>query len=143
MAGQDPPPLLWSNEPVKTSRPHAFPAILALVALLFAQLAVSVYACPGAQGMVKAAATEEAPPCHRNPAPDAPTPLCQAHCQQGDQSLDKRSVSAVAVSFVALPVTWRPQPAVAFAPDAPGAQSSLLERPTGPPLAVRHCRFLI
>ena len=128
---------------MKTSRPFA--AVLAIVAVLFAQLAVSAYACPGMGGMIQAAlAADDTPPCHRNPVPEEPTPLCQAHCQQGDQSLDKRGSSLPAASLVALPVSWRPLPASApIAAEAPGAQVSLLERPTGPPLAVRHCRLRI
>jgi hypothetical protein len=130
---------------VKTSRPQPFAAILAVVAVLFAQLAVSAYACPGMDAMAQPAVVAgDTPPCHQNPTPTEPTPLCQAHCQQGDQSLDQRGVSAPAVSFVALPVSWRPlRIAVSDAPPAPRAQLSLLERPTGPPLAVRHCRFHI
>jgi hypothetical protein len=130
---------------VKTSRPRPFAAILALVAVLFAQLAVSAYACPGMDGMMQAAVVaDEAPPCHQNPTPTEPTPLCQAHCQQGDQSLDQRGASAPVLPFVTLPVSWRPLcVAVAEAPSAQSAQLSLLERPTGPPLAVRHCRFRI
>ena len=128
---------------MKTTRPRAFAAIVALVALLFAQLAVAAYACPGVDGMKRVAVADDTPPCHENPAPEAPTPLCQAHCQQGD-SLDTRGASMPVVSLFALPVSWRPLPAaVSIAPDVPGAQVSLLERPTGPPLAVRHCRFNI
>jgi hypothetical protein len=128
---------------VKTSRPRPFAAILAIVAVLFSQLAVSAYACPGADAMMPVAVVaDEAPPCHENPTSVETTPLCQAHCQQGDQSSDVRAASLPAVMFVALP-----------APDALvlhvggtraiAALPSLLERPTGPPLAVRHCCFRI
>ena len=126
---------------MKPSRPSPFAATLAIVAVLFSQLAVSAYACPGADGMQQAAVVaEDAPPCHQNPAPAAPTPLCQAHCQQGDTSLDQRGASVPALSLVALPVAWLPVPAGAMAQAAtPEPQASLLERPTGPPLALRHC----
>jgi hypothetical protein len=130
---------------VKTSRPRPFAAIVAIFAVLFAQLAVSAYACPGADGMMPAAVVaDEAPPCHENPAPAQTTPLCQAHCQQGDQSLDLRGTSVPAFSFVALPASWGAlRVAVSDAPAAQRAHLALLERPTGPPLAVRHCRLRI
>ena len=128
---------------MKTSRPHPFAAIFALVAVLFAQLAVSAYACPGMEEMTRAAVVaQDAPPCHQNPAPTEPTPLCQAHCQQGDQSSDVRAASLPAVTLLALP---SPGLIVSPARDARATamQPSLLERPTGPPLAVRHCCFRI
>jgi hypothetical protein len=127
--------------PVKTSRPHPLAAFLALVAVLFSQLAVSAYACPGADGMQQApVAAEDAPPCHQNPTPADPTPLCQAHCQQGDTSFDPRGATVPAISLVALPASWLPVPASATTGAVTAeAQASLLERPTGPPLAVRHC----
>jgi hypothetical protein len=133
---------MWSKlGPVKPRRPNSFAAILALVAVLFSQLAVSAYACPGVDGMAKAAvAADEVPPCHENPGPAGPTPLCQAHCQQGDQSFDLRAASLASIAMPALPVSWLPVPAVAEpASEIPEPQASLLERPTGPPLAVRHC----
>lgn len=133
---------MWSRlTPVKTRRPSPFATILALVAVLFSQLAVSAYACPGTDGMVKSeVVADAAPPCHQNPAPAELTPLCQAHCQQGDQSVDPRSASLASVAMVALPASWLPVPAGSEVLSEPAEpQSSLLERPTGPPLAVRHC----
>ena len=129
---------------VNSSRRRAFAALFASLAVLFSQLAVSAYACPGADLMLRAEVSQqEVPPCHEQPADAAPTPLCQAHCQQGDQSSDVRAASLPVVAFVVLP-SWA---AAVFPPlhDAPSieAQPSLLERPTGPPLAVRHCCFRI
>jgi|SRR5688572_5221984 hypothetical protein len=135
--------LLWSTGPVKSHRPRPFAAILALVAVLFAQLAVSAYACPGADAMTPAAVVaDEAPPCHEKPTQAEITPLCQAHCQQGDQSSDVRATALPAVTLLALP-----SPGMIVSPVrdafAMAMLPSLLERPTGPPLAVRHCRFRI
>jgi hypothetical protein len=128
---------------VKTSRPRPFAAILAIVAVLFAQLAVSAYACPGAEAMMPAAVMAQGPaPCHENPTQAETTPLCQAHCQQGDQSSEVRAAALPAVTLLALP-----SPGMIVSPvhdaRAMATQPSLLERPTGPPLAVRHCRFRI
>jgi hypothetical protein len=120
-------------------------ALFALVAVLFSQLAVAAYACPGADGMFGAALVQqEAPPCHEQAPQDEPSALCNAHCQQGSQSLAERAASLPAVAFVALP-SCAFLPPVSALEAAPGrdTQASLLERPTGPPLAVRHCRFHI
>jgi hypothetical protein len=129
---------------VNSRRRRAFAALFALVSLLFSQLAVSAYACPGSDSMAGAAVSmqEAPPPCHEQPAGKTPTPLCQAHCQQGDQSSDVRAASLPAVTFVALP---SPGLMLSLADDARAmaTQPSLLERPTGPPLAVRHCCFRI
>src|SRR4051794_23372708 len=60
-------------------------ALIALVSLLFMQLAVAAYACP-MQAKVKPAAMAMAD-CHQM---DRMTPsLCQAHAEAGKQSLDK------------------------------------------------------
>jgi hypothetical protein len=131
---------------VKRSRPRAFAALFTVLAVLFSQLAVAAYACPGADAMMRAAiAVDEAPPCDKHPSTEAPAPtaLCVAHCQQGDQSLEQRGASLPAVTLLAMPSSPL-APACGFEVAAlPEAQPSLLERPTGPPLAVRHCRFRI
>ena len=124
---------------------RTFAALVALVAVLFSQLAASAYACPGMELMARAAiAQEEVPPCHEQTPPEEPSALCTAHCQQGDQSLAERGASVPAVAFVLLASSVRAAPAASRdAPPRLGSQSSLLERPTGPPLAVRHCCFRI
>jgi hypothetical protein len=120
-------------------------ALFALVAVLFSQLAVAAYACPGADGMSGAAvAQQDAPPCHEQAPQDEPSALCNAHCQQGNQSLAERGASLPAVAFVALPSSaYSPRVHPREEPPRSSTQVSLLERPTGPPLAVRHCRFNI
>jgi hypothetical protein len=133
------PPLLWSTGRVKSLRRLRFAALFALASVLFSQLAVSAYACPGAGSMQLLAAVQEMPGCDEMPASGERSAICQAHCEHGDQSLDKASVAvpAVAMASVCGSVDW------ATPREGPAAQDSLLERPTGPPLAVRHCRFRI
>ena len=125
-------------------RSHRFlrllPAILAMVGVLFAQLGVAAHACamPADESIVME--SETGSPCggmvidHGQPA------LCQAHCQQGDQSLDKPLTPLLG------PVTglgaWAIDVAFATPPEPPPReQPSLLARATGPSVAVRHCRF--
>ena len=123
-------------------RLRSLAAFLALVGVLFSQLALATYACPGAQAMAMAAvaveASKAAPDCGEGMAESRPA-LCAAHCQQADQRLDKPAAPAVpAIAWVAI------LPGLAVlevAPDAapPGEQRSLLARATAPSLAVRHC----
>jgi hypothetical protein len=124
------------------SRLRSFAALLALVSVLFSQLAVSAYACPGKDSMSRPAvlADHDMPGCDRMAAPGERSAICQAHCEQGDQSPTQGGVMLPAAATCSLGAAAWPMP-----PDVPAAptQASLLERPTGPPLAVRHCRFRI
>jgi hypothetical protein len=117
-------------------------AFLALVSVLFAQFAIASYACPGSAAMATTAVSPMAdmPGCEES-APEAErTALCQAHCQQGDQSSERAGVSAAPPAMqYAPPSMVFLVPAEATAPPEAAPQASLLERPTGPPLAVRHC----
>ena len=123
-------------------RLRSFAAFLALVSVLFSQLAVSAYACPGKDSMSPPAAVadHDMPGCDRMAAPEEPDTLCQAHCEQGDQSPTQAGVTLPAAATSSLgAVAWAMPADPLHAP----TQVSLLERPTGPPLAVRHCRFRI
>lgn len=130
-------------EPMKLSRTlRSVVALVALFGVLLAQVALAAYACPGADGMAVAALQAEAdPPCCGEGTPEAEPALCNAHCQQGDQSLDKPAPPAppALAAPVARVVAVREPPM----PPPPGEQPSLLARTPAPPAAVRHCRFLI
>jgi len=115
-------------------------AFLALVSVLFAQFAIASYACPGPAAKATAAVSPMAdmPGCEESAPASERTALCQAHCQQGDQSLDK-PVNASLPPAVAVARVVAPQPAAS----PPREPSSLLARPTAPCASVRHCRFQI
>ena len=114
-------------------------ALIALVSLLFMQLAVAAYACP-MQTQDKPVAMSMAD-CHgmdrMNPS------LCQAHAEAGKQSLDKAATptvqpfipAAVLVEVAGLELLMPPALAI-FAPSvtSPGAS---------PPIAILHCCFRI
>jgi hypothetical protein len=129
------------------ARRHRLITVLfALCSLLFMQLAVAGHACPGAgQTRGEAAAMAAAMPCSdAMPAglDDGAAPgLCQAHCQADKLSADKFEVP----SLPALPAPAVDFCVVVSAPVYGGApiQTSLLERTTAPPMAVRHCCFRI
>lgn len=112
-----------------------FGALLALVVLLFTQLAIAAYACPSAgdaEVFVDA-------PCHgmdRNQAN-----LCKQHCEQGSQSFDRTAPAVVDVPVspliaIAVLVPHRILHGFAF-------QTDLLAYEPGPPLLIRHCSFQI
>ncbi len=132
----------------KMPRSRSIAALLALASMLFMQLALAGYACPGkttAPGQasaVMATTMADMPDCQ---SMDLEQPnLCQAYGQVGDQSLDKPSLPQVQ-PFVAAALTLvlfeiklaADNPATA--PPAP----FLLTRATAPPLAIRNCCFRI
>ena len=109
-------------------------AIFALFGMLFAQLAVPAHACAVDAGIVQAA--DDVHACCDGASGGDGEALCQAHCQQGDQSLDKPSgavAQLAAVAALAAPVAEPP----ASKPPLP----SLLTRATAPPAALLHCRL--
>ena len=116
-------------------------AFLALVSVLFSQLAVAAYACPGGAEMARAVVAETSmPECDKHPRPAERSALCLALCQQGALSSDRAGASAAPAAMPCAP----PSMMVVAPVEAPGpagavALASLLERPTGPPLSVRHC----
>jgi len=116
-------------------------ALLALASLVFSQLALSAFACAGPE-TVRAAQAMDMPGCDMAPADRNVDPLCHAHCLQGDASVQQ--LAAAAMPAVCGEPTISPLHFTqAFLAPPPDRQGALLERPTGPPLAVLHCRFLI
>ena len=120
--------------------------LFALINLLFMQLAVASYACPGQlQKVSEAAATAEAgTPCAQSmqlTMDDGQPSLCHAHCQTGQQSAGTHELpSPVALS--ALPAAFALPVIVPVFSKAP-LQASHLKRTTAPPVAIRNCCFRI
>lgn len=125
------------------SRSRLFTVLLALVSLLFMQLAVAGYTCP--IGPEKATVSTQAEmPCAESMSKsmdDAQPNLCQAHCQIGQQTnhnFELPSVPGMSVVFVdfslpdiepvSLGVSW---------------QLPHLTRTTSPPASIRNCCFRI
>jgi hypothetical protein len=116
-------------------------AFLVLFSVLFAQLAVAAYACPGAATMAAASSSMvDMPDCDGSPQSQR-DPLCAAHCQQNDQSRDTPSASLP----TAAPFPIRPL-VLAVRDDAGERARPLgfaLERRIDPPASIRHCRLHI
>jgi hypothetical protein len=130
---------------VTTTRRHRLITVfVALVSLLFMQLAVAGYACPVQSKVSEVAAMARAGmPCAGDMTTmDTDQPgLCHAHCQSAQQTADKVQVP-MPVSVMATGFTYTIEPARASAPPGP-AQAPLLLRSTAPPIAVRNCCFRI
>lgn len=138
---------------MKLSRPLRFlAALIALFGMLFMQLAVASYVCPGMQtgsrndtvampesdidqqGMAGCEGMDMAQPglCH-----------AYAHGQAGKQSLDKPDLPPVQPFVPVGLVLALDAVDVAARPRATPPESSLLTRTTAPPLAIRNCCFRI
>ncbi|MDI1252475.1 hypothetical protein [Thermomonas sp.] len=118
--------------------------LFALVSLLFMQLAVAGYICPGSGSKIaEAAAMAEAGMSCAESMPlnmdDQQPNLCQAHCQAGHQSADKHELSSP-VAISALPANFSLQIALPVFSEAP-LQAPHLQRTTAPPVAIRNCCF--
>ena len=112
-------------------RHRAFAAILATVALLFAQLAVSALACPKDEVVVEMQSMSE----HCQKQQQTPN-LCNIHCDYGAANVNHASPD-FAPDVLALPLPWRaePQPIVAPAVDDP-VRGHDFRSHTPPPLAL-------
>ncbi|MGV8893202.1 MAG: hypothetical protein ACOH2K_09745 [Burkholderiaceae bacterium] len=133
---------------MKLSRPSRFvAACIALLSMLFMQLAVAGYACPElkidlvSQSVALSTDAGSMPGCA---SMDAELPsLCHAHAQVGKQSLDKPALPDVQPFIaVALPLAFDASPP-AYSLIAVRPDSFLLTRITAPPLSIRNCCFRI
>lgn len=131
--------------------------------VLFAQIAVSAYACPGlATGAAMSMLTASPAPSRDEASEDIPTTamertidcadmavpmdmefanLCAEHCHHSQQSNQAATLNVPAVLLTALYTTSvAPEPVVAPRPAA-AATSALAA--ASPPLAILHCCFRI
>ncbi|MDP3229114.1 MAG: hypothetical protein Q8N13_14170 [Acidovorax sp.] len=128
----------------RNRRHRLITVLFALFSLLFMQLAVASYACPGAESKVAAisAMAEAGMPCAQsmtvNMDEEQPN-LCKAHCQAGQQVADKYELPAP-VALTALPPDFL-MPVVAPVLQGAPMQAPHLMRTTAPPVAIRHCCF--
>lgn len=126
-------------------------ALIALFSMLFMQLAVASYACPGlkmGQDSKAVAMATDTDTATQNMSGctgmDMEQPgLCHAHDHAGNQSLDKPELPQVQ-PFMAVGLTLTLIPIdVAYRPLATQPQDLLLTRTTAPPLSIRNCCFRI
>ena len=128
-------------------RKRLFTVLFALANVLFMQLAVAAYACPGGvesrMDLAAAPAVHAGMPCAESMAlamDDEQPGLCAAHCKVDQQTADKyqppvfASVGAVGGDY---PVTRL----LALAPPGMPLQAPMQARTTALSVAVRHCCF--
>ena len=117
-------------------------AWFALAGFVFAQVAVSAYACPlsasnSAAEMSQASAQNTGMPYADSTRPDAA--LCHGHCQQGklvSSDAQPPAMEFVPAFVVTVPVAFE-MPRIS-APSVPE-----LIHPISPPLSIRNCCFRI
>ena len=117
-------------------------SLFCIFAMVFAQLAVSAYACPMQfQGLENAVTNASASELDAG-ALDAGSPaLCKKHCEDGQQNVnDSPQAPATFLFETALTLTTAMQPATPR--DKPVAVPSL-HNATAPPHAIRNCCFRI
>lgn len=138
--------LCYHAQTMKLSQPtRAIAAIIMLFSLLFAQLAVSAYACPMPDQSQKVEMVSMAgmPGCTDMSMDKSSPALCAAHCDTGHQSADTAGAPAVQ-PFVACNLEIvLPRIERAYLPLAASLESVPLTRTTAPPLAIQHCCFRI
>ncbi len=128
----------------RNRRHRLITVLFALVSLLFMQLAVAGYVCPGSKAKIAEAAAmaEAGMPCAESMplAMDDEQPnLCHAHCQAGQQSADKYELPST-VAIGTLPANFSLHVAIPVFSEAP-LQAPHLQRTTAPPVAIRNCCF--
>lgn len=121
--------------------------LLALMSLLFSQLALASYVCPAgdSRAAVAQAVAKTGMPCAESMGmlmDEAQPHLCRAHCQ-ADQTVQQKAEALQIPVLASLP-GWgadglRPHRLDARA--GVSVQPPILRRTTAPPLAIRHCCF--
>lgn len=125
-------------------------ALLALMSVLFMQLAVAAYACPTASAGVESIqsqtmqADDHADMGGCEDVVDIEQPsLCQAHAQFGDQSAGNAELPNLSppLALTVIPVLQVVDTASPSNLDA--VATPHLARPSAPPLSIQHCCFRI
>ena len=121
---------------------HKWMAWIALAGLVFAQLAVSAYACPfnspgSAAKMNQPSGDHAAMPCADFTRADAA--LCHEHCKQGNLI----STDAQPPAFTMVPAYVVTVPVIFEMPSISAPPVPELVHPISPPLSIRNCCFLI
>ena len=131
-------------------RLRPFASVLAIVALLFAQVMMSVHACDMEAGRPAAPAASTASAASAGTADGGDCcvpknavrdPACESHCTHAASSVD-RTEALTALAPAAGAVVAPPLAPRALAPPEPLLAPDLA-RHTEPPIPVRHCCFRI
>ena len=115
-----------------------------LAAFLFAQGAVSVYACPGpGEEPIAVAATASMPDCDGMTGLDPAVPnLCLAHCQSGQMTVDQSAHPIPPAALLGAIVVSLPDP-VAAQGLTRTSNTMRFTAAAPPPHTILHCCFRI
>ena len=115
-----------------------------LAAFLFAQGAVSVYACPGLVGEpVAVEAAAPMPDCDEMAGLDPAVPnLCLAHCQYGQATVDQSAQPSPPTALLGAFVVSLPDP-VASHGSTRASSTMRFTAAAPPPHTILHCCFRI
>ena len=113
-------------------------AAFAVAALLFTQLALSAFACPGEAMMsMQSGEAMHGPDC--DGMDSGPSPLCQSHCAQGQQSLDKPDAPSVPPAIMIGLLAWPVVLGDSCTLSHPGPHDARVAPPPEPPHCLRDC----
>ena len=108
--------------------------LLGIFAILFAQVAVSAYACPGLAAPTKAQAQDSSMPCDDG---DSGSPaICFKHCQDEPQKTPDAPWSMASLAFI--PLYWSRIAPEAVTQTGAAASAVLLHAPPLP-IPIRNC----
>ncbi|MGS0742322.1 hypothetical protein ACVBEF_10880 [Glaciimonas sp. GG7] len=126
-------------------RTRLITAFIMLISMLFTQLAVAGYACPGfnASTVDKPMVMESELMVGCEGMDSAQPALCHASDQAGNQSFDKPQLPHVQAFMAAALTLVVHHLSLTYSPRSAEPSSLLLTRTTAPPLSIRHCCFRI
>lgn len=132
-------------------RSRLFTALVALFSVLFMQLAVAAYACPGLQPaamsgiadmQAESASSEHMPGCDGMVDTDQQA-LCHAYSQVDKQSLNKPPMPDLPQVALVMLVPIIGSIDYTLHPISTHAEADWLMRSSSPPLSIRNCCFRI
>lgn len=116
-------------------------ALVALLGLLFQQLAMATYVCPMSSPAAAMAMVTDPSKCHSHQAGDRAR--CEQHCHPIQTTSADRG-AALTVPAAHLPMaTWLCETSAVAAARIGPVSCDVDVRAAGPPLTIRHCTFQI
>jgi len=124
--------------PLARRRHRRWIALIALLGLLFQQLAMATYACPIEQN---GAVASGMPACHQSGGAGDKV-RCHTHCHPIVAASDHPPAQTVPPAILP-PTTWLRSAARHPVVTHIDPTSSVLARATAPPISIQHCTFQI
>jgi hypothetical protein len=115
-------------------------ALIALLGLLFQQVAMAAYTCPSESPSPTMAASSDMPDCAQAAANDKAR--CQNHCHPQSASADHAAQPTVPSALLP-PTTWLRADAWQSSAGVATPVCEITARAAAPPLSIQHCTFQI